>query len=105
MMQLIVGLKVDDYKSLAKCVKIIRKFQNYSISEIKNRIDNNDYILCYDCADDVGVKNVISCYNQLTDLGVKVSLFELDHRPTTIGMLQNRDCMYDEISKEIDSEE
>lgn len=104
-MDLIIGLKINSYSSLAECVKIVKQYQNYSISELKKRIDENDYVLCYSCTDDKGIKNIISCYENLTSKGVQVSLFELDHRPTTIELVRNRDHMYDEISEEIDSEE
>ena len=105
MMHLIIGLKIESYKSFAECAKIIRQFHNYSFSELKKRVDGHDYILCYACTDDIGVKNVIKCYERLTAIGTEVSLYELDHRPTTIEHIRNRDRMYDEISSEIDSEE
>lgn len=105
MMDLIIGLKVDSYKSLAACAKIIRQFENYSLSELKTRIENHNYVLCYDSADDIGVKKVIRCYDQLIDAGAKVSLYELDHRPTTIELVRNLDQMYDEIGAEIEAEE
>lgn len=102
---LIIGLKIESYKSLADCVKVIRQFQNDSLSDIKAKIQNHDYILCYACSDDIGVKNVIRCYDQLIKTGATVTLYELDHRPTTIENVRNRDAMYDEISTEVDAEE
>ena len=41
----------------------------------------------------------------MTAIGTEVSLYELDHRPTTIEHVRNRDQMYDDISEEVDSEE
>ena len=105
MMQLIIGLKIDSYKSFAECAKIVRQFQNYSLSEIKRRVNDHDYVLCYACTDDVGVKKVIKCYDKLTAIGTELSLYELDHRPTTIKHVRNKDQMYDDISEEVDSEE
>lgn len=105
MMQLIIGLKIESYKSFAECAKVVRQFQNYSISELKKRIDAHDYILCHACTDDVGVKNVIKCYYKLTAIGVTVSLYELGHRPTTFERVCNRDRMYDEMSAEVDIED
>lgn len=105
MMQLIIGLKIESYKSFAECAKVVRQFQNYSISELKKRIDEHDYILCYACTDDSGIKKVIKCYEELTAIGNDISLYELDHRLTTIELVRNRDQMYDEISNEIDDEE
>lgn len=103
MENLIIGLKIESYKSFADCAKIIRRFQDYSFAEIKSKIQNHDYILCYACSDDIGVKNVISCYDQLTKVGTDVSLYELNNRPTTIDLIRNRDAMYDEISADIDA--
>lgn len=105
MMQLIIGLKIDSYRSFAECAKIVRQFHNYSISELKKRVDEHDYILCYGCTDDSGVKKIIKCYEKLTAIGIDVSLYELDHRLTTIENVRNRDQMYDDISREIDSVE
>ena len=105
MMQLIIGLKIDSYISFAECAKIIRQFENYSISEIKTRISNKDYVLCYPCTDDIGIKKLIKCYDELIAAGATASLYELDHRPTTIEFVRNRDHMYDAISDEIDAEE
>ena len=104
-MQLIIGLKIDSYTSFAECAKIVHEFQKYSLSELKQRVNGHDYVLCYACTDDVGVKNIIKCYDKLTTVGAKVSLYELDHRPTTIEYVRNRDRMYDDISEEIDFEE
>ena len=56
MMPLIIGLKIDSYKSFAECAKIVRQFHNYSLSEIKQRVNNHDYVLCYPCTDDEGIK-------------------------------------------------
>lgn len=105
MIPLIIGLKIDSYKSFAECAKIVRAFHNYSLSEIKQRVNNHDYVLCYPCTDDDGVKKIIKCYEKLTAIGAEVSLYELNHRLTTIEHIRNRDRMYDEISAEIDSEE
>lgn len=105
MMQLIIGLKIESYKSFAECAKVVRQFENYGFSELKQRIEKHDYVLCYDAADDVGVKNIIKCYDMLTAIGATVSLYELDHRPTTIDLVRNRSRMYGGISAEIDAED
>lgn len=99
----IIGLKLETYDSFAECVKIIRQYQNNSIADIKKRVDTHDYILCYPCVDAQGVKNVISCYEKLTSIGATVSLYELDHRLTTIELVRNRDRMYDEISADVEA--
>lgn len=105
MTELIIGLKVEAYPSLAACAKIIRQFESYSLSELKKRLEDHDYILCYDSADNIGVKNVIQCYDQLVAAGAEVSLYELDHRPTTIELIRNLDQMFDEIDAEVEAED
>ncbi len=105
MFNLIVGLKIKSYSSFAVVVKIIKEYCNYPFSEIKARIDKNDYLLCFECADRFGVKKVISCYEKLTANNIEAVLYELDNRETTIERMKSRDKMYDGISDEIDTED
>lgn len=103
MNNLIVGLKIKSYASFADVAKIVKEYHKYSFSDIKARIDGNDYLLCYDCADRFGVKKIISCYEKLVAKNIEVTLYELDNRITTIEQMKNRDKTYDEISDEIDA--
>lgn len=105
MTNLIIGLKIDSYNSFSECARIVRRYHAYGFAELKERIEKNDYVLCYSCTDDNGVKNVINCYDNLVRASVKVSLYELDGRPTTIELLRNRNRMFDDISDEIDGGE
>ncbi len=98
----IIGLKISKYDSLAKCISIIRKFDSGSMSDIKKRILNHEYILQYSRIDGDGLKNIIKCYNALTSSGIFVELYERDDLPTTIELLKNLDKTYDDISDEID---
>ena len=100
-----VGIKIPKGTPIAKCVQIIRTIDSsLSISDINSRINNDEYVLSYDYTDNDGVKNIISCYEQLIKLGIKPRLFELDDEECDIDMLKNLDNMYDEISDEIDVE-
>ena len=101
----IVGLKIKSYSSFAIVAKILREYQECSFSEIKAKIDRNEYLLCYACSDRLGVKKVISCYEKLVASSVEVLLYELDNRETTIEKLRIRDNTYDSISNEIDNED
>lgn len=105
MNNLIVGLKVKSYTSFATVAKVIREYKECSFSEIKSKICKNEFLLCYDCSDRLGVKNIISCYEKLVVCNTEVALFELDNRETTIERMRNRDKTYDEISDEIDAED
>ena len=100
-----VGIKIPVGTPIAKCVSVIRKIEPaLSISDISSRINNGDYVLSYDYTDNDGVKKIISCYEELTKLGISSTLFELDDEECDIELLKNLNNMYDEISDEIDAE-
>ena len=42
----IVGIKINGTTIPAKCIMIIKKYQDLPISEIKKKIEDNQYILC-----------------------------------------------------------
>lgn len=105
MSELINGLKIASYDSIATVVKILRKYGDWSISEIKSRVENHEYILCFNCADRFGLKTILDCYEDLTAAGISVALYDLNHRETTIEIMRNRNNTYDEISAEIDAED
>jgi len=100
-----VGIKIPKGTSIAKCVSIIKKIEpSLSISDINSRINNNEYVLSYDYTDNDGIKKIISCYEQLINLGINPTLFELDDEECSIELIKNLDNMYDEISDEINAE-
>ena len=100
-----VGIKIPKGTAIAKCVSVVRRIDSsLSISEINSRINNDEYVLSYDYTDSDGVKNIISCYEQLIKFGIKPRLFELDDEECDIELLKNLDNMYDEISDEVDAE-
>ena len=100
-----VGIKIPLGSPIAKCVPIIRKINpSLSISVIRSRISNDEYVLSYDYTDNDGVKCIISCYEQLIKIGIQPRLFELDDEECDIEMLKNLNVMYDEISEDIDAE-
>lgn len=103
-MNLILGIKVVQYNSIVDCVKIIKKYCAKANSAIIDNIKNNEYVLCYDCADRIGLKAIISCYNDFCNASITSELYELDNRKTCIENLLSRDSLYDEISEEIDNQ-
>ncbi len=101
-----VGIKIPKGTPIAKCVTVIRKIEPaLSISDVSNRINNDDYVLSYDYTDDSGVKKIIKCYKELTKLGISPTLYELDDEECDIELLENLNKMYDEIESEIDDED
>lgn len=100
-----IGIKVPKGSPIAKCVAIIRKLEpSLSISDITTRINSNEYVLFYDYTDEIGLKKIIKCYEQLSKLGINPTLFDEDGEETTIEIMRNLDGMYDEISEYIDAE-
>ena len=101
-----VGIKIPKGTPIAKCVTVIRKIEPaLSISDISNRINNDEYVLSYDYTDDRGVKKIIKCYEELTKLGISPILYELDDEECDIDILKNLNNMYDEIDSEVNDED
>lgn len=99
-----IGIKIASTDSLAKIVSIIRKYEELSISEIKQRIIDQSYLLVYGYTDEDGLNTILKCYNELTNAGITVQLFEHD-TPCEVQLLKNLSNMYQEISDEIDAED
>lgn len=99
----IIGLKINTTTASAKCIGIIRKYNPFSISEIKNLIANNDYVLSCDYTDDSRLPIIINCYNELSSANIPVELYE-HNRKCAISFLNNLCSLYDDISRQIDEE-
>ena len=61
----IVGIKLRKQVFNAKVAKTMRKYEDISISEIKNRIDSDSFLFSCDYIDAEGINKVISLYNEL----------------------------------------
>lgn len=96
-----IGIKIFPTAEFAKVVKIVRKYENLSVSEIKKRIIQSEYIILCDDVDDEGLEIIISLYNELSALNIPCELFE-DDSPTDIQLLCSLQEMYDEINEYID---
>lgn len=99
----IIGIKINELNISAKCIMIIRKYQDLPISEIKQKIEDNQYILTCDYIDDNGIKSVLELYNELNSEGVSCSLYE-HNNPTTIEFLNNLLDSYEETRKQVEED-
>lgn len=99
----IIGIKINKTNIPAKCIMIIKKYQDLSISEIKQKIEKNKYILTCDYIDDNGIKSVLGLYNKLNAEGVNCSLYE-HNNPTTIEFLNNLLNSYEETRKQVEED-
>ena len=103
-----IQLKIEKDSSITKYIKIIRKFDNsLSIGTIKQRIDENDFVMgydleCYDVSEDIkgneinGKKIFGDMLEELCQAGARISLYE-DGKMISMKNLDNRLKMLDEI--------
>lgn len=99
----IIGIKINKTNIPAKCIMIIKKYQDLPISEIKQKIEKNKYILTCNYIDDNGIKSVLGLYNELNAEEVNCSLYE-HNNPTTIEFLNNLLNSYEETRKQVEED-
>ncbi len=99
----IVGIKVNETTIPAKCIMIIKKYQDLPISEIKQKIEDYQYILTCDYIDDNGIRAVLRLYNELNSEGVNCSLYE-HNNSTTVEFLNNLLDSYEETRKQVEED-
>jgi len=99
----IIGIKINETDIPAKCIMIIKKYQDLPISEIKQKIEDNQYVLTCDYIDDTGIKYVLELYHDLSLEGVNCSLYE-HNNPTTIEFLNNLLGSYEETKKLVEED-
>ena len=85
---------------MTKCIKIVRKYCNLPINQIKDSISNNKYIIEGNYINEKDILLIIKLYNKLYDNKIKAELFEHD-RKTNIEFLNNLVEMYNNINVEI----
>lgn len=62
---------------------IIKKYQNLPISEIKKKIEDNQYVLTCDYIDKSGIEKILELYSELNSEGIKSELDEHEVKTTT----------------------
>lgn len=96
-----IGIKIVNSRELAKCLKIVRKYCDFSIGEIKEHIANNEYILQGNYVDEEDVELILKLHNELNENGIDNILFEHD-RESNAEFFSNLLEMYSGINKDID---
>ena len=99
----IVGIKVNGTSIPAKCIMIIKKYEDLPISEVKQRIENNQYILVCDYIDDNGIKAVLGLYSELNSEGINCSLYEHNNL-TNIKFLNSLLESYEETRNQVEED-
>ena len=94
-----IGLKVKTPTSMAKCISILRKYNPASMSEIKNAIESNEYVLSCKYTNDSGIRKIRKCYDELSKNGISSEIYEHDCL-TTREFISNLLGTYREIEEE-----
>lgn len=80
-MDSIIGIKADRFS--AAVAKVIRAYEDFSMSEIKRRIADGDYIYSGDLYRAAEIKKVLKINDELTKAGIKCTMFEHDKETNT----------------------
>ena len=108
-----IQLKIGKDSSITKYIKIIRKFDNsLSIGTIKQRIDENDFVMgfdleCYNVSEDINGNEIDrkkifrDMLEELCQAGARISIYQ-DGEMISMEILDNWLKTLDEISQEVE---
>lgn len=97
----IIGLKLSECKFSAACAKVLRKYRDISISEIKNIIMNNDYLMYCDYIDAAGIKVILELYYDFSKEDILSVIYEHD-TITSVDFLNNLLKSYEETVHQVE---
>ncbi len=102
-----IGLKISSYSSLSKCISIIRKYRNVSISSVKQEIEAHDFIFVCDFTDTANLIKLIACHDDLINAESSVTIQEQNRlitREVLLNLLQMHKDLYEETIASLDAE-
>lgn len=83
-----VGIKLVSNDNATNYMKIIRRYSNYSISELKKRIEEREYILECDYVKEEEISTILKLHHELIEAGALTELYE-HNRITSELFLKN----------------
>ena len=98
-----VGIKIVDKNKMIKCIKIIREYSNLSMSEIKEKIISDDYVLEGSYVNEKDILMILKLNSQLLKNGIQTELYEHDKK-TNINFLNNLVTSYYSINRGIEKQ-
>ena len=98
-----IGIKVVNKTFNASIAKIMRKYVLDSISDIKLKVINGEYVYECDYIDSEGINIIIAIQEDMKNNGIDSEIYEHDEI-TTIEFLNNLLLSYKETEKQIDME-
>ncbi|MBO4846654.1 MAG: hypothetical protein J5525_10145 [Lachnospiraceae bacterium] len=72
------GFKVTSQSPIASIVKIVRRYKDFSIADIKNKVEKNEYIFTSDVIDKSGNRIMLKCIKELNKANITTQLYESD---------------------------
>ena len=98
-----IGIKVVDQAFNASIAKIVRKYISESISDIKLKVINGEYVYACDYIDSEGINTIIAMKQDMETNGINSEIYEHDEI-TTIEFLNNLLASYKETEQQIELE-
>lgn len=98
-----IGIKVVNQTFNATIAKIMRKYISDSISDIKLKVINGEYIYACDYIDPEGINTIIAIQQDMETNGIDSKIYEHDEI-TTIEFLNNLLISYKETEQQIEME-
>ncbi len=96
-----IGLKIKSKNQIPACIKILRKYIELSIGEVKDAISNGDFVFECSYIDEDGINKILNIYRDLIEINVEMELFE-HGRLTNITFLENLSNTYRDIDNDVD---
>lgn len=96
----IVGIKLVGCSFTASCAKIIRRYKDISISDIKKIATDNDYLMCCDYVDADGIKKILSLHQDLEMANIPSVIYE-HGSVSSVEFLKNLLRSYEETAQQV----
>lgn len=98
-----IGIKLTDCKFTAACAKILRKYRDISISDVKRLVLNNDYLMTCDNIDAAGIRAILSLHYDLKDEKIQSKIYE-NGEVTSVELLNNFLISHEIIVKQVEED-
>lgn len=99
----LIEIKTLEPNFNVKIAKIVRKYRDISISEIKRIVSEKENLFDCDYTDENGIKIVLSLHDELAKEGIATVMYE-HQKATTVEFLNNLLSMYEEIDEQVEED-
>lgn len=95
-----IGIKLAEREFSAACAKIVRKYRDIAISDIKSLVLNGDHLMTCDNIDPEGIRSILDLHFELKNDDLNSMIYE-DDEIATIELLNNRLDSYAETARQV----